>query len=196
MVKKKKKTAQICLISITIVKYYVCVLSSSVMPSLCSLWTVAHQAPLSSGSPGKNTGVGCQSLLQGVFLTQGWNLCLLHLPHWQADSLPLALYLGSPKYYIAYFKEQNRHFFSRTLPIAPFKITLQYPDKRGAILQAAAGLDEGWQEAGERVSRGAGRESRCLTQTGPEQGSRFRLGQALKPSTLKISLFLNLFVYF
>ena len=41
----------------------------------------------------KNTGVGCHSLLQGIFLTQGSNLCLLH---WQADSLPLS-HLGSPK---------------------------------------------------------------------------------------------------
>ena len=29
------------------------------------------------GSPGKNTGVGCHFLLQGIFLTQGWNPCLL-----------------------------------------------------------------------------------------------------------------------
>ena len=36
--------------------------------------------------PGKNTGVGCHFLLQRIFLTQGSNL---HLPHWQADSLPL-----------------------------------------------------------------------------------------------------------
>ena len=42
--------------------------------------------------PGKNTGVGCHFLLQGIFLTQGLNPCLLH---WQADSLPLS-HLGSP----------------------------------------------------------------------------------------------------
>ena len=42
------------------------------------------------GSPGKNTGMGCHSLLQGIFPTQGWNLCLLRLLHWQAGSLPLA----------------------------------------------------------------------------------------------------------
>ena len=30
-------------------------------------------------SPGKNTGVGCHALLQGIFLTQGSTLCLLHL---------------------------------------------------------------------------------------------------------------------
>ena len=28
---------------------------------------------------GKNTGVGCYFLLQGVFPAQGRNLCLLHL---------------------------------------------------------------------------------------------------------------------
>ena len=36
---------------------------------------------------GKNTGMGCHFLLQGIFLTQGLNLCLLH---WQVDSLPLS----------------------------------------------------------------------------------------------------------
>ena len=29
-------------------------------------------------SPGKNTGVGCHSFLQGIFQTQGLNLGLLH----------------------------------------------------------------------------------------------------------------------
>ena len=31
-------------------------------------------------SPGKNTGVGCYALLQGIFLTQGSNPGLLHCP--------------------------------------------------------------------------------------------------------------------
>ena len=39
------------------------------------------------GFPGKNTGLGCYFLLQGIFLDQGLNLYLLH---WQADSLPLS----------------------------------------------------------------------------------------------------------
>ena len=39
---------------------------------------------------GKNTGVGCYFSLQGIFLTQGSNLYLLWLLHWQADSLPLS----------------------------------------------------------------------------------------------------------
>ena len=36
-------------------------------------WTVAHQASLSWDSPGKNTGMGCHVLLQGIFLIQGLN---------------------------------------------------------------------------------------------------------------------------
>ena len=39
--------------------------------------------------PGKNTGMGCHFLLQGIFLTQGSNSCLLCLLHWE-DSLPLS----------------------------------------------------------------------------------------------------------
>ena len=37
----------------------------------------------------------CRFLLQGIFLTQGSNLHLLRLLHWQVDSLPLS-HLGSP----------------------------------------------------------------------------------------------------
>ena len=32
-------------------------------------------------SPSKDTGGGCRALLQGIFLTQGLNLCLLRLLH-------------------------------------------------------------------------------------------------------------------
>ena len=41
-------------------------------------------------SPGMNTEVGCHALLQRIFLTQGWNPCLLCPLLWQVDSLPLA----------------------------------------------------------------------------------------------------------
>ena len=41
------------------------------------------------GSPGKNAGVGCHALLQGIFPTQGLNPCLPCLLHWQEDSYPL-----------------------------------------------------------------------------------------------------------
>ena len=60
-------------------------------------WPVAHQAPLYRDSPGKNTGVGCHALLQGIFPTQGLNQGLLHILHWHEGSLPLAL-PGKPEY--------------------------------------------------------------------------------------------------
>ena len=47
-------------------------------------------SPVHGGSPGKNTGVGCHALPQGIFLIQESNLCLLHLLYWLAGSLLLA----------------------------------------------------------------------------------------------------------
>ena len=52
-------------------------------------WTIKLFCPWDS--PSKNTGVGCHAFLQGILLTQGSNLCLLCLLHWQACSLPPAL---------------------------------------------------------------------------------------------------------
>ena len=42
--------------------------------------------------PDKNIRVGCHSLLQGIFLTQGAHS---HVLHWQGDSLPMS-HQGSP----------------------------------------------------------------------------------------------------
>ena len=53
-----------------------------------TLWTVAHQAVLSMGFPRQEYWSGVPFLLQGIFSTQGLNLHLLHLLHWQADSYP------------------------------------------------------------------------------------------------------------
>ena len=49
----------------------VCVCMLSLVQLFVTPWTVAFQAPLSMGFPGKNIGVGCHFLLQGIFLTQG-----------------------------------------------------------------------------------------------------------------------------
>ena len=56
-------------------------------PQPCRLQPTRLLCP--QGSPGENTGVGYHTLLQGTFLTQGLNPCLLWLLHWQAGSLPL-----------------------------------------------------------------------------------------------------------
>ena len=50
----------------------------------------------------------CHFLLQGIFLTQGSNMCLLYLLHWEADSLPLNL-PGKPKYPIFTIKYGVSH---------------------------------------------------------------------------------------
>ena len=48
--------------------------------------------------PGKNTGMGCHALFQGIFQNQGLNL---HLLHWQAIFLSLVP-PGKPKYMNVY----------------------------------------------------------------------------------------------
>ena len=45
-------------------------------------------------SPGKSTGMGCYFLLQGIFLTQWSNPCLLYLLH--CRQIPWLSYEGSP----------------------------------------------------------------------------------------------------
>ena len=67
----------------------VCVCTLSHVQLLAAPQTVACQAPLSINFPGKNPGVGCHFLLQGIFLTQSLNLYLLCFLHWQADFFPL-----------------------------------------------------------------------------------------------------------
>ena len=61
------------------------VVSNSRDPMDCSL----PRLLCPRNSPGNNTGVGCHSLLQGIFPIQKSNRHLLHLLHWQASSLPL-----------------------------------------------------------------------------------------------------------
>ena len=64
------------------------VLVAQLCPSLCEPMDCSPPPPrffYPWDSPGKNTGMGCHSLLQGVFWNQGLNL---GLPTLQADSLP------------------------------------------------------------------------------------------------------------
>ena len=56
-------------------------------PTLCDSMDCSPPFPnIHGGSPGKDTGVGCHFLLQGIFPTQEPNPCLLHcrwiLYHW------------------------------------------------------------------------------------------------------------------
>ena len=60
-------------------------------------WTVAHQVPLSMEFHRQECwrGEGCHFLLKGILWTQGSILSLLSLLHWQVDSFPLSLPVGS-----------------------------------------------------------------------------------------------------
>ena len=70
-------------LSVTLVCYLV-----AQCPTLCDLMDCSPPGSSIHGHfPGKNTGVGCHFLLQGIFLTQGWNPCLLY---WQVGFLPLS----------------------------------------------------------------------------------------------------------
>ena len=70
------------------VTYWGCRVDGLVCLTLAIPWTVAHQAPQSMGFPRQEywggvpfpspAGVGCHSLLQGTFPTQGSNLHALH----------------------------------------------------------------------------------------------------------------------
>ena len=69
-----------------------------------------HRSTCPQDSPGKNTGVGCHFLLQGIFPTQGLNPSLVHHLHWQVDSSPLCQ-LGSPVFSIDHFNCHCPHIF-------------------------------------------------------------------------------------
>ena len=65
-------------------------------PTLCN--PMDYSPPGSSvhgDSPGKNIGVGCYALLQGIFPIQGLNLHLLQLLHCRQILYPLS-HWGSP----------------------------------------------------------------------------------------------------
>ena len=77
----------VCVCVCVCVYVYVCVFSC--VQFFATPWTVAHQAPLQWGFPGKNPGVDSHFLLQRIFPSQGSNSCLFCLLHWQMDSYQL-----------------------------------------------------------------------------------------------------------
>ena len=64
---------------------YVCLVAQLCL-TLCNPTDyIALGSSVHGASPGKNTGVGCHALLQGIFPTQGIEF---RSPTWQVDSLP------------------------------------------------------------------------------------------------------------
>ena len=71
-------------------KQYACVVSCFRHVQLFTTpWPTSLLCPWDS--PGKKTVMGCHTLLQGIFPTQGSNLRPFCLLYWQAGSLPLSL---------------------------------------------------------------------------------------------------------
>ena len=86
---------------------------------LCkTLWTAAWHSPLSMDSPGKNTGVGCHVLLQGIFPIQVFNPHLLRLLYWQevlyTSSVHRCIHLNLSHYLLSLFS-------------TAFKLSLEFP---------------------------------------------------------------------
>ena len=70
-----------------------CLVAKSCPALLWPPWTVAHQASLFTGFPGKNIGVNCHFLLQENFLTQGSNVfCIADGATWEACFIKHKIY--------------------------------------------------------------------------------------------------------
>ena len=70
--------------------YFPCVCSvAQLCLTFCDLMDSSLPGPCQWSFPGENTKVGGHFLLQGIFPTEGSNLCLLCLLYFQINSLPL-----------------------------------------------------------------------------------------------------------
>ena len=92
----------------------VCVSCSIVSDSLQPHGLHPARLPCPWDSPGKNTGVGCHALLQGIFPSQGSNSfsCFLH---WQVGSLPVAP-SGKPIMKVVQLEIEEQTVLSTWLP--------------------------------------------------------------------------------
>ena len=65
------------------------VVDTKLCPILTTAWTVACMVLCPRGSPGKNTGVGCHFLLQGIFPTPGIKPSLLYCRQLLNEGIPV-----------------------------------------------------------------------------------------------------------
>ena len=98
----------------------VCVSHSGMSDSL-HLWTVAHELLCPWNSPGKNSGVGSHSLLQGLFLIQGSNPGLLSVGRffniWATREAQLGLFKRSTLCSQRAFICEPLYFSARSFPL-------------------------------------------------------------------------------
>ena len=116
-------------------------------------------------SPSKNIGVGCHAPLQGIFPTQGSNLPLLHLLHWQAGSLPLEPHGKSTSlvhrellHFLKEFPSLTTHVISATLMLSSLCTLCSFKP-----LSYSCGPD------GKESTCNAGDQSSILSQEDPQE---------------------------
>ena len=85
------------LLSVLFICICVCVCALKLCPTLCDLMNYSLPGSSVHGISRQEYWSGLPFPPLGIFLIQGWNQCLLHLLHWQVDSLPLH-HLGNPIY--------------------------------------------------------------------------------------------------
>ena len=91
---------------------YVCVQLLRSCPTLCDPWTVARQTPMCMGFCQQDTGVGSHAPLQGIFLTQGSNV---HLLHWRQVLYQLS-HQGAPVTVITLYDRISHISLELTFP--------------------------------------------------------------------------------
>ena len=89
----------------------ICVFLLSHVQLFAAPWTVAHETPLSMRFHDDHTGVDCHFLLQGIFLTQELNPCLLHcrqtLDCW-ASGNALVLLFCSALFWLSFRSDKDK----------------------------------------------------------------------------------------
>ena len=113
-------------------------------------------------SPGKNTGVDCHAILQGIFLTKGSNPHLLHLLHWQSGSLSIVppgkpiwkiipLYCALDCEFLLFPKKSFTHLivtdkFGKYIPLCSLMSVISWVLRRTILLKNI--LDQFWLSSG------------------------------------------------
>ena len=122
--------------------------------------------------------MGCHFLLQGIdFLTQGSNLHLLRLLHWQVGSLPLVPPGKSPKSTALQLKRKKKATNPRLWPVecaGGVHVTRRACTSRGlaavafARLEPCAGATTSQGSPDERPRGDRGQEPRVPAESGPQ----------------------------
>ena len=102
-------------------------------PTLCDHMDCSPPGSSVHGnSPGKNTGVSCHALLQGIFPTQGLNpglphcrQILYHLSHQGSPGVHRSIYIHLPTHLLTYHSFRNYLFNAYCCPVIISRISVQ-----------------------------------------------------------------------